>query len=150
VLAAEAAIVRLKARYARFADDGYDADGIASLFVPDGVWDGGQLFGRADGVEAIRAHFAHASDFIPWALHYTLNPLIDVDLGAGTARGSWYLWQPCLRVRSASPVPVPSWLAGTYDDRYELTAEGWRFRHVEVRARWLEGLPATASAPPGQ
>jgi hypothetical protein len=141
VLEAEAAIVRLKARYARFADDGYDADGIASLFVVDGVWDGGELFGRAEGVEAIRAHFARASEFIPWALHFTLNPLIDVDPDEGTARGSWYLWQPCLRVRSFSPVPILSWLAGTYADTYELTTGGWRFRHVEVRARWLEAPP---------
>jgi hypothetical protein len=40
-LEAEAAIVRLKARYARFADDGYDAEGIAGLLIPDGVCDGG-------------------------------------------------------------------------------------------------------------
>ena len=140
-LEAEAAIVRLKARYARFADDGYDAEGIAGLFVSDGVWDGGDLFGRAEGVDAIRAHFAHASDWIPWALHFTLNPIIDVSADGRSATGSWYLWQPCLRRRSASPVPVLSWLAGTYADTYALTTEGWRFRHVEVRARWLESPP---------
>ena len=47
MLEAEAAIVRLKARYARFADDGYDAEGIASLFVPDGVRDGKQAVEHA-------------------------------------------------------------------------------------------------------
>ena len=71
---AEAAIVRLKAEYARFADDGYDADGIAGLFVDDGVWDGGDLFGRAEGVESIRRHFAQASERIPWALHLRPQP----------------------------------------------------------------------------
>ena len=140
-LAAEAAISRLKAQYARFCDDGYDSAGIASLFVADGVWDGGDLFGRADGVDAIRAHFAHASDRIPWALHFTLNPLIDVARDGRTATGSWYLWQPCLRRRSSSPTPVQSYLTGTYADTYELTPDGWRFRHVEVRARWLESPP---------
>jgi hypothetical protein len=145
-LEAEAAIVRLKARYARFADAGYDADGIAGLFTPDGVWDGGDLFGRAEGVEAIRAHFAHASDWIPWALHYTLNPIIDVSDDGRSATGSWYLWQPCLRKRSWAPMPVLSWLAGTYADVYERTADGWRFRHVEVRARWLEAPPPLPSS----
>jgi len=140
-LQAEADIVRLKARYARFADDGYDADGIAGLFVPDGVWDGGELFGRAEGVDAIRAHFAHAAARIPWALHYTLNPLIDVHADGRSANGSWYLWQPCIRQRSTGP--VQSWLAGTYADTYELTEDGWRFRTVTVTARWLESPPAS-------
>ena len=34
------AIRNLKAKYCAFCDDGYDADGIASLFVDDGIWDG--------------------------------------------------------------------------------------------------------------
>ena len=136
---AEAAIVRLKAEYARFADDGYDADGIAGLFVDDGVWDGGDLFGRAEGVESIRRHFAQASERIPWALHFVLNPIIDVGADGRSATGSWYLWQPCVRRRSTGL--VPSWLAGTYADTYELTEDRWRFRNVVVRARWLEGPP---------
>jgi hypothetical protein len=140
-LEAEAAIIRLKAQYARHCDNGYDPDGIAGLFVPDGVWDGGELFGRAEGVEAIRAHFVHAPDRIPWALHYTLNPLIDVHADGRTASGSWYLWQPCIRQRSSGP--VQSWLAGTYADEYELTDDGWRFKTVTVTARWLESPPGS-------
>ena len=142
-LEAEAAIVRLKAQYSRCCDDGYDADGIAALFVPDGVRDGGDLFGRAEGGEAIRAHFAQAAARIPSALHFTLNPVIDVDLAGRSATGTWYLWQPCIRQRSSGP--SQSWLAGTYDDGYELTGDGWRFRSVVVRARWLEGPPRSLS-----
>jgi hypothetical protein len=133
----QAAIIRLKARYARFCDDGYDAEGIAGLFVPDGVWDGGELFGRAEGTDGIRAFFAGASEYIPWALHFTLNPIIEVAPDARTATGSWYLWQPCVRQRRSGA--VPAFLAGTYADTYERADAGWRFRTVEVRARWLEG-----------
>ena len=136
----EAAIIRLKARYARFCDAGYDPEGIAGLFVPDGVWDGGELFGRAEGSEGIRAFFAGASEHIPWALHFTLNPLIEVAPDRSTATGSWYLWQPCVRRRRSGD--VLSWLAGTYADTYQRTEEGWRFRTVEVRARWLDGPPS--------
>ena len=137
----ERAIVRLKARYARACDDGYDADRIAELFVPGGVWDGGELFGRAEGIDAIRAHFAGAAQRIPWALPFTLNPLIDVAADGGSATGSWYLWQPCIRQRSAGP--VLSWLAGTYADTYRKTDDGWRFDTVLVDARWLEAPPIT-------
>lgn len=132
----EREIVRLKARYARACDAGYDADAIAGLFVTEGVWDGGELFGKAEGVEAIRAHFAGAAQRIPWALHFTLNPLIDLAADGETATGSWYLWQPCVRETRAGA--VPSWLAGTYADTYRRTADGWRFETVTVSARWLE------------
>ena len=133
----ERQIIRLKATYARACDDGYDAARIAALFTPDGVWDGGALFGRAEGTEAIRAHFAGASQRISWSLHFTLNPLIDVAPDRETATASWYLWQPCIRQRSSGG--VLSWLAGTYADTYVRTPEGWRFRTVTVDARWLDG-----------
>jgi ketosteroid isomerase-like protein len=136
----EREITRLKASYARACDDGYDADRIAGLFTPDGVWDGGELFGRAEGANAIRAHFAGAAQRIPWSLHFTLNPLIDVAPDGETATGSWYLWQPCIRQRSSAG--VLSWLAGTYADTYVRTKDGWRFRAVTVVARWLDGPPA--------
>ena len=41
------AIKRLKARYCAYCDDHYDADGIASLFVEDAIWDGG-MRGKAE------------------------------------------------------------------------------------------------------
>jgi uncharacterized protein (TIGR02246 family) len=132
------AIRALKGRYARFADAGYDADGIASLFVPDGVWDGGSLFGRAEGVDAIRAHFAGASARIPWALHYVIAPEIEVAGDGRSATGSWYLWQPCTR-RSSSGEERPAWLAGTYADRYVKVDGRWLFEHLRVDARWLDG-----------
>jgi SnoaL-like domain len=110
--------------------------------VDDGVWDGGDLFGRTEGVEAIRRHFAQATDRIPWALHFVLNPIIDVGADGRSATGSWYLWQPCVRRRSIGL--VSSWLAGTYADTCELTEDAWRFRNVVVRARWLEGPPPVA------
>lgn len=137
----EAAIIRLKARYARACDAGYDADAIAGLFVDGGVWDGGELFGRAEGLDGIRAHFSGASQRITWALHFTLNPLIEVATDGRTATGTWYLWQPCTRRRSSGE--VQAWLAGTYDDTYRRTDDGWRFDTVTVRARWLDGPPGS-------
>ena len=39
------AIKVLKAEYCAYCDDHYDPDGIASLFVEHGVWDGGFMAG---------------------------------------------------------------------------------------------------------
>lgn len=135
------AIRALKVRYARFCDDGYDPSGIASLFTEDGVWDGGQLFGRCEGHEAIKAHFRGAPARIPWALHYVLCPEIDLEPDGRSARGSWYLWQPCQVDRHGTV--SQAYLAGTYADTYVKLEDGWRFRTVQVDARWLESPPGT-------
>jgi hypothetical protein len=139
------AIRVLKGRYARFADAGYDAEGIASLFVPHGVWDGGRLFGRAEGADAIRAHFVDAPQRIPWSLHYVLAPVIDVADDGRSATGSWYLWQPCVR-RSSKGEERPAWLAGTYYDRYVKVDGRWLFEHLRVDARWLDNPPPSLPA----
>ena len=139
----------LKIRYARYCDDGYDPEGIASLFVADGVWDGGELFGRCEGVDAIREHFRGAPSRIPWALHFTLAPEITLQGPAGPSRraqGSWYLWQPCTR-RSADGTERQAWLAGTYQDSYVELNGAWRFQTVIVRARWLVAPPGGAPGP---
>ncbi len=82
-------IKQLKARYAALCDNGYDCDGIAALFTPDGVWDGGDL-GRAEGRGAIRDFFVKAPKAFPFAIHHVMNPIIEVS--GDTARGRWYLF----------------------------------------------------------
>ena len=86
------AIKILKARYGYYCDDSYDPDGISSLFVEDGVWDGGQ-FGRYEGRNAIRGFFRDlARDKIGFAMHLFMNPLIEVS--GDTGKGHWYLLCP--------------------------------------------------------
>ena len=41
-------IKQMKSQYCYYADHGYDPDGMASLFVEDAIWDGGD-FGRYEG-----------------------------------------------------------------------------------------------------
>jgi uncharacterized protein (TIGR02246 family) len=86
------AIHNLKARYAALCDDQYDADGIASLFTEDAVWQSPGL-GRFEGREAIRSFFRGASGIFSFAIHYSLNGHIQVD--GDSARARWYLFMPC-------------------------------------------------------
>ena len=121
------AIRRLKMRYARFCDAGYDPDGIASLFTEDGVWDGTPQMGEAShGREEIKRFFAAAPPIMSYARHYIVAPVIDVDTAGETATGSWYLIQP------ATLQGQPVWLAGTYDDEYVKQDGQWLFRRVRV------------------
>jgi hypothetical protein len=47
------AIKKLKARYCAICDDDHNPDRISSVFVEDGIWEGGD-FGKAQGHRAIR------------------------------------------------------------------------------------------------
>ena len=113
------AIRNLKARYAELCDDNYDPDGIAALFVEDAVWDSGPL-GRYEGREAIREFFRGASKIFTFAIHYSLNPPLEVP--GATARARWYLFMPC----TVGDGDQAMWRAGIDDEEY-----------VKVDGRWL-------------
>ena len=119
------AIKQLKARYCAYCDDHYDADGLASLFTEDAVWDGGGTFGLAEGREGIRRHFAGAGDRVTIARHQVMNPIIEVGVDGDddSASGHWLLFQPCTNVGPDGEEAV--WLAATYADRYRRSGDGW-------------------------
>jgi hypothetical protein len=81
------AIKRLKAVYCMYCDAKYDAEGICSLFIEDGVWDGGPSFGRYEGHKQIRRFFERISGDILFAAHLVLNPIITVEAIALMADG---------------------------------------------------------------
>lgn len=123
-------IKQTKHRYCAFCDEGYDPDGICSLFVADGVWDGGP-FGTYEGVEAIHGFFTEASSLISFANHYVTNGIVEVSGDEAHAR--WDLWQPMV----SEPDTVACWLVAKYRDTFVRTAEGWRFRRLEVHVKAL-------------
>ena len=119
------AIKKLKARYTGFCDNGYDADGISSLFTEDAVWDGG-VFGRAEGRAAIRKFFQGASALMPFALHYVMNPVIEVE--DDNAKGTWYLFQTCTFAENQQAV----WGAARYQEEYVKLNGEWKFKNLKV------------------
>ena len=125
------AIRQLKYRYCAFCDDNYNPHGIASLFVEDGVWDGGAVFGKAEGPAAIADYFSKTPDLVKFAVHQVLNPRIDVDGDAAT--GQWYLFQPMVLHADDQAL----WLIANYDELYVRTVEGWRFRRLTLTIQRL-------------
>lgn len=128
------AIKHLKARYCLFCDAQYDPDGIAGLFVPDGVWDGGPTFGRHVGREAIRAYFAAVSGDIRFAAHLVMNPIIDIH-DAENATAKWRLLMPCtMRTAEGSEA---RWLLSEYVDEHVLIDGSWMFRSLNVTVNFM-------------
>jgi len=119
-------IKQLKAKYCRYCDEGYDPDGIASLFTEDGIWDGGKTFGVANGGDAIRKHFQGAASRISIARHQVMNPIIEVT--NDTATGHWLLFQPCTDGTTGEAV----WLAATYNDEYVKSDGVWLIDRLTI------------------
>jgi len=115
------ALRNLKAKYAAYCDDNYDADKIAEMFVEDAVWESGSL-GRFEGREAIREFFRGASKIFTFALHYGLNPHIEVT--GDTARARWFLFMPCI----VGDGNKAMWRAGIDDEEYVRVNGEWKFK----------------------
>ncbi|HTT85902.1 MAG TPA: nuclear transport factor 2 family protein, partial [Acidimicrobiales bacterium] len=146
------AIQALKARYGELVDMRFRrgsvvdapelariAHGIAALFTPDGVWDGGPGLGRAVGRPEIAERLGQPT--LRFSRHFFMNPRIEVevrgdgDTGAGAMAGSatatatatatarWDLLSPCRRADGTS-----YWMSGYEDDEYALVDGVWLCR----------------------
>ena len=115
------AIRNLKAKYAGYCDDNYNPDKIAELFVEDATWESGSL-GRFEGREAIREFFRGASKIFTFAIHYGLNPHIEVT--GDTARARWYLFMPC----TLGDGNQATWRASIDDEEYVRIGGEWKFK----------------------
>ena len=115
------ALRNLKAEYAAACDDNYDADRLAALFVEDATWES-EGMGRYQGREAIREFFRGISGHFVFALHYGLNPQIEVD--GDTARARWYLFMPCTVGDTGEAV----WRAGLDEEEYVRVEGRWMYR----------------------
>jgi len=126
----------LKSLYCRWVDSGYDSAGddperFAALFAEDAVWEVSSEPAR--GRDAIRARAASSTRF---KLHLAANPIIELD--GDRATGAWHVLVP-----STASDGGAVWLAGTYDDAFVRTDNGWRFArvtfHAAFRALYDEG-----------
>ena len=121
-------IRKLKYRYATYCDDLGNPDAIASLFTEDAVWEG--LVGKAQGREEIRLSYIKTDQVRPFAIHLVMNPTIEVD--GDTARGTWYLLEPCTFAEGNRAV----WGAARYDEEYLRVNGEWKFQRLKLTSHF--------------
>ena len=114
------AIKDLKARYANACDDFYNPEKMGEIFAEDAVWDGGEDFGRYEGRAAIKQFFADVSKDIEFAMHYFVQPRIELSEDGATAEAVWYLWQA-----STLKGNKAVWLSGFEYDKYRKDDGRW-------------------------
>ena len=115
------ALRNLKSEYAAACDDSYDPDRLAALFVEDATWES-QGMGRHEGREAIREFFRGISSYFVFALHYGLNPQIEVN--GDTAWAKWYLFMPC----TVGDTGKAMWRAGLDEEEYVRVDGKWMYK----------------------
>lgn len=117
--------------YLRSCDLVKDVDQIAAHFTQDAIWEGvgrNVTFGRADGREAIRSHFAKVFERQPFTLHYVANAVIDIDAAAGIAHGTWM----CIEATAIRQGTMPAWVGLDYEVDFARVDGAWLISHLQV------------------
>jgi len=127
-------IKSLKARYCAYCDANYDGDGVAGLFVADGIWDGGD-FGRYEGREAIRGFIKGAAKDIVFAAHLVMNPIIEI-VDAQHAKGQWRLLMPATVMTEGAR--EARWLLCHYAETYVRQDGRWMFKDLKLTINFYE------------
>jgi hypothetical protein len=134
------AIKSLKARYAYYCDHGYDADGMASLFVEVSLWTSNS-FGTYEGKAAIHKFQSTISSEILWALHFMICPTVNVSDDGQTATGSWYLIEFATMTRpSGGDATDAVVMSAIYNDTFVKEDGEWKFKKVEVECHQVSDL----------
>ncbi|MBJ7599510.1 nuclear transport factor 2 family protein [Candidatus Nephthysia bennettiae] len=137
------AIRGLKHLYAFYCDNGYDADGLASLFTEDAVWQSNH-FGTHRGREAIRQFSAGNRETITWALHCMVNGRVEIGADGRTASAHWNLIEFATMValdRSSARDAVI--MTANYDESLVKQEGAWKFQRMDVHfhqiSNWDKG-----------
>ena len=134
--------VEIEALRAEFADAGMmrDYDRFASVFTPDGAWRMPHIDVEFVGREQIRAGIERLQGLWDYFVQ-TVHPGA-VHLDGDTATGRTYV-EEFGRFRDGSS----NHNYALYHDRYQRTADGWKFADRVYEIRYVDSTPLTGSAP---
>jgi ketosteroid isomerase-like protein len=132
----ERAIVEVTHRYCA-ALDGHDWQALERCFTPDAVAVYGGVPGEHDGLDAIKEVCRASLEPLDASQHLVANHL--VELAGDTAASRCYVRaQHC---RRELPDGENFMIAGTYEDEWLRTADGWRITRRVLAVTWTEGNP---------
>ena len=117
-----------------------DYDRVAQLFTPDGALRMPNVPVDLVGLEEIRAWGDRVPAFVDYLVQTTHPGMIRLD--GDTASGRAYL-QELIRLRDGSS----QLNYAIYHDRYQRTADGWRFTERVYEIRYLDHSPLAGSVP---
>lgn len=132
-------IKQLYHQYATYCDNGYDAEGMGSLCTEDAIWESNK-FGTYVGREEIKGFIIEAGKMILFALHYMVNPTIDVAPDGQTATGRWILYEPAVMTREGEEGTDSVVITADYHNDFVKVDGEWRIKHVRANFRTIANL----------
>ena len=126
------AIQQLIARYAKAVDHNGDPALVAPLFTEDAVWhcEGIGHWETRDGI--VRDIRPNCTTFMPWAIHYMTQPIVEVAADGVSATANHYLWE-LGKVAPAEGGPTEdTWIGGWYDSRCRKEGSVWKFARIDL------------------
>lgn len=132
---------QLQYKYEYYLDNGYDPEGIASLFTPDGLWEIKGCGGTAKGHEAIKKHVVNLGKAITWGQHNMMTPMIEGSEDGKTAEGTFCL--VCMITMIENGEKDAYILIGKYSNKYVKVDGKWLFAEltgvIDQTAPWDKG-----------
>lgn len=108
-----------------------DVESIMRLFAVDGIWDGGEHYGRHEGWNAVRNYLLRGRAGIDWSLHHLSNPSIEIAADGLSACGRWYLIEMARMLNAETGKTEMTWLGGVYDAEFSREAGTWKFKSLK-------------------
>ncbi len=139
----ERAIVEVTHRYCA-ALDGRDWDALSRCFTPDAIAVYGRITGQHEGIGAIQRVCRTALEPLDASQHLVANHL--VELLGDQAKSSCYI--RAQHTRRGLEDGENFMVAGTYEDEWRRTADGWRICRRTLVVSWTEGNPAVLARRP--
>lgn len=132
---------QLQYQYEYYLDNGYNGDGIASLFVEDGLWEIKGCGGTAKGYEAIKNHANNLGKAITWGQHNMIAPMITIAEDGQHATGRFCL--VCMVNMIVDGVEDAYILIGHYANKYVKVDGKWLYEEltgvIDQTAPWDKG-----------
>ena len=132
---------QLQYQYEYYLDNGYNGEGIASLFVPDGLWEIKGCGGTAKGKDAIINHANNLGKAIVWGQHNMMTPMIKIAENGKTATGTFCLL--CMLTMIDNGETDAYILVGKYSNKYVKVDGKWLFEEltgvIDQTAPWDKG-----------
>jgi hypothetical protein len=116
--------------------DNHDRELLRAVFHRDAVLDLGEIWGRYEGIDDILAAAEAFWAGAPHMHHWMANPLIEIDLGAGTASASTAL--DCL---STFVETGTAHIGGRYSDRYRRVDGRWWIAERVFEPQFVTPMP---------
>ena len=126
------AINTLIARYAQAVDHNGDPALVAPLFTDHAVWHC-EGIGHWETLEGIlREIRLNCTVFMPWAMHYMTQPIIEIEPDGTRANAEYYLWELGKVTPEGGGPTRDTWIGGWYDSQCRKEGGSWKFAHIEL------------------